>query len=327
MVSLLGGRRAAHATSDGPGLQEALVVWAVWGAVGIGVWVTYARLPASELYNVSGTGVLAGGGRTLVYLGWPVALAAVALVVVAADRLLARPIGRPARGAAVLAAAAAILLCATSGLPGTLDPNHLDARAENVPAAIGVGVALAITLVVACICGTGTRGRLTRGDRIAIAAVPLLVAVSIPWILAGVGIYAGDVPVIDDVYVSKAEVPEPGQPPVAAVHLGNHEGIDGVLLAATAFALRRPLRQMRPTPLRPLLGGYLAVIAVYGLAVAADDFWIEQLQKRGTVAYGLPYVLKPGPRPAWAALLAVACVVYVIAFRVGNDPGSSTARR
>jgi hypothetical protein len=107
----------------------------------------------------------------------------------------------------------------------------------------------------------------------------------------------------------------------------NHEGIDGVLLAATAFGLRRPLRRMRPLPLRPLLGGYLALIAVYGLAVAADDFWTEQLQRRGAVSHGLPYVLKPGPRPAWAALLAVACVAYVVAFRVANEPGSSTARR
>jgi hypothetical protein len=153
------------------------------------------------------------------------------------------------------------------------------------------------------------------------------VIMSVPWILAGVGVYTGDVPVLDDVYVSKAVAPTPGEPGSRAVHLGNHEGIDGVLLAATAFALRRPLRRMRPTAARPLLGAYLALIAVYGLAVAADDFWIEQLQKRGTVSAGLPYVLKPGLRPAWAALVTVAVLVYVVAFRVGKEPGSSTARR
>jgi hypothetical protein len=135
------------------------------------------------------------------------------------------------------------------------------------------------------------------------------------------------VPVLDDVYISKAVVPEVGEPALRAVHLGNHEGIDGILLAACAFALRRPLRRMRPTGLRPLLGAYLALIAVYGLAVAADDFWMEQLQKRGTVSRALPYVLTPGPRPAWAALVAVAGLVYLAAFRVGNDSGSSIARR
>jgi len=54
-VSLLGGRRAPHATSDGPGLQEA-PAWAVWGVAAAGVWVTYACLPADGLSNASGTG-------------------------------------------------------------------------------------------------------------------------------------------------------------------------------------------------------------------------------------------------------------------------------
>jgi len=303
-VSLLGGGRAPHATSGGPGLREAFVVWAAWGVLGIAVWVTYARLPADELYNVSGSGVLAGAGRTLVYLDWPVALAAVALSVVAAERLLAGPLTRAGRSATIAAAAVAIGLCATIGLPGVLDPNDLDARPANVPAAVGVLLALLLTLAALRVRGWGRWERLTRGDLIALAVAPVAVVLSIPWILAGIGVQTSD-----------------------AVHLGNHEGIDGLLLAATAFALRRPLRRMRRTPLRPLLGAYLALIATYGLAVAADDFWIEQLQRRGAVSHGLPYVLKPGPRPAWAALLAVACVAYAVAFRVGNEPGSSTARR
>lgn len=303
-MSLLGGGRAPHATSDGPGLREAFLVWAVWGVVGIGVWLTYARLPAGELYNVSGTGFAAGAGRTLVFLGWPVALAAVALAIVAADRLLA---GSPARSARVViwvSAVGAIGLCATIGLPGVLDPNDLDARAANVPAALGVLLALMLTLAAARIRAAGAHAPPTRGDWLALAAAPVVVLLSVPWVLAGVGVQMSD-----------------------AVHLGNHEGIDGVLLAGTAFALRRPLRRMRPTLLRPLTGAYLALIATYGMAVAADDFWIEQVQKRGMVEHGLPYVLKPGPRPAWAALIAVACVAYAVAFRVGNDPGSSTARR
>jgi hypothetical protein len=304
MVSLLGGGRAPHATSGGPGLREAFVVWVAWGVVGITVWVTYARLPADELYNVSGTGVLAGAGRTLVYLDWPVALAAVALSVVAAERLLAGPLTRAGRSAPVAAAAVAIGLCATIGLPGVLDPNDLDARPANVPAAAGVLLALLLTFAALRVRGWGRWERLARGDLIALAVAPVAVVLSIPWILAGIGVQTSE-----------------------AVHLGNHEGIDGLLLAATGVALRRPLRRMRRTPLRPLLGAYLALIATYGLAVAADDFWIEQLQRRGAVSHGLPYVLKPGPRPAWAALLAVACVAYALAFRVGNEPGSSTARR
>jgi hypothetical protein len=70
-------------------MQEALAAWALWGLVAISVWATYARFPAAELYNVTGTGFAAGAARTLVFLSWPVAIAAVAFVVVAADRLLA----------------------------------------------------------------------------------------------------------------------------------------------------------------------------------------------------------------------------------------------
>jgi hypothetical protein len=308
-------------------MQESLVAWAVWGVVAIGVWETYARFPAIELYNVTRTGFAGGAARTLVFLDWPVAIAAVALVVVAADRLLAGAIPRWGRVATVLASAATIALCVTIALPGVLDQDHLDARAANLPAAAGVLLALLMTLAAVRVRGTGARAPLTRGDRLALAAIPLLVIVAVPWLLAGVGVYTGDVPVLDDIYVSKTVVPEPGEPELRAVHLGNHEGIDGVLLAGTAFALRRSLRRMRPTVVRPLLGGYLALIAVYGMAVAADDFWIEQLQKRGTVSRALPYVLTPGPRPAWAGLVAVACVAYVVAFRVGKEPGSSTARR
>jgi hypothetical protein len=308
-------------------MQEALVAWAVWAVVALGVWETYARFPAVELYNVTGTGFAAGAKRTLVFVDWPVAIAAVAVVVVAADRLLAGSIPGWGRAATLLASAAAVGLCATIALPGVLDPDHLDARAANLPAAVGVLLALLVTLAAVRVRGTGARAPLTRGDRLAIAAIPPLVLIAIPWLLAGVGVYTGDVPLLDDIYISKALVPEPGEPALRAVHLGNHEGIDGILLAATAFALRRSLRRMRPTAVRPLLGAYLALIAVYGMAVAADDFWIEQLQKRGTVSRALPYVLQPGPRPAWAALVAVACLVYVVAFRVANDSGSSTARR
>jgi hypothetical protein len=325
MVSLLGGGRASNAT-DGPGLQEALVAWAVWAVVGIGVWETYARFPAAELYNVTRTGFAGGAARTLVFLNWPVAIAAVAIAAVAADRILAGPASRRLRVAAAVTLAATIVLCSAIALPGVLDPNDLDAHPDNIPAAAGVLLAFALTVAALRLRGAGVRERLTRGDRLAIAAVPVLVVAAVPWILAGAGVYTGDVPLLDDIYISKAIVPEPGEPAAAAVHLGNHEGIDGILLAATAFGLRRALRRMRPTALRPLLGAYLALISAYGLAVAADDFWMEQLQKRGTVSRGLPYVLTPGPRPAWAALFAVAAVVYVVAFRVGNEPGSSTAR-
>ena len=105
------------APSDGPGIREALWGWAIWGVVAGTVFVTYARLPARDFYNVTGTGVWSGAARLLVLTGWPISLAAVALLAVAADRLLAADLDRGARRTVRTAAIAATVLCATIAVP------------------------------------------------------------------------------------------------------------------------------------------------------------------------------------------------------------------
>ena len=62
----------ADPDAAGPGLNEALAVWAALGVVAAMVWITYARLPADVFYNVTGTGIRAGASRVLVLLGWPI---------------------------------------------------------------------------------------------------------------------------------------------------------------------------------------------------------------------------------------------------------------
>ena len=84
----------------GPGLVEALAVWAAFGVVAALVWITYARLPADVFYNVTGTGFRAGASRVLVLLGWPISIAAIALLAVATDRFLASSPSPAARGQA-----------------------------------------------------------------------------------------------------------------------------------------------------------------------------------------------------------------------------------
>ena len=116
--------------------------------------------------------------------------------------------------------------------------------------------------------------------------------------------------------MSKQILPEPGHPNLHAVHLGNHEGIDGILLAATALALRRVLPQMRATRLRGVLGFYLALLFPYGFLVALNDGWNEQLVKRGWTDVGMPQVLNPGPNPSTALLIALTVVLFLTAFRV-----------
>src|SRR6185312_4648054 len=112
------------------------------------------------------------------------------------------------------------------------------------------------------------------------------------------------VPGLHAVFMSKKILPEPGHPTLRAVHLGNHEGLDGWLLAVTALLLR------------PVLARYLALLLCYGVMVSANDGWNEQIVKRGWTSRGLPSVLSPALNYGTAILVVAAVVVYLAAFRV-----------
>jgi hypothetical protein len=128
------------------------------------------------------------------------------------------------------------------------------------------------------------------------------------------------VPGLHAIFMSKKVLPEAGHPHLHAVHLGNHEGLDGWMLAVTALLLRPVLRAMRPTRLRPVLSGYLALLLGYGVMVSANDGWNEQIVKRGWTSHGLPSVLNPALNLGWAILIVVAVVLYLAAFRVRTAP-------
>jgi hypothetical protein len=310
----------AEREPSGPGLREVLAAWAAIGVVAALVWITYARLPAIDFYNVTGTGFRAGASRVLVLLGWPMSIAAVALVAVAADRMLASAPPPGLRRATIVAAVAATALCATIAGPGVIDEADLDAKPVNALAAVGVGIALLLTLAAARRTGVGRFARHRPGDRAAVVFVALLLLAGIPWLLANVGVYAGDVPGLGTVFMSKQILPEPGHPTLHAVHLGNHEGLDGILLAAIALGLRRVLPQMRPTRLRGVLGAYLALMLAYGSLVALNDGWNEQIVKRGWTDTGTPKVLNPTANASTALLIAITAVLFLAAFRVRPAP-------
>jgi hypothetical protein len=301
---------------SGPGLNEVIAAWAAIGVLAALVWITYARLPAIDFYNVTGTGFWAGASRVLVLLGWPISIAAVALAAVAADRMLASEPRSGARRATIAAAITATVLCATIAGPGVIDESDLDAKPVNALAAIGVGIALLLTVAAARRAGVGRFVHHRRGDTAAVVFVALMLVAGIPWLLANVGVYAGDIPGLRTIFMSKQILPEPGHPTLHAVHLGNHEGIDGILLAAIALGLRRVLPQMRPTRLRGVLGFYLAFMLAYGTLVSLNDGWNEQLVKRGWVDTGTPNVLNPAPNWSTALLLVIAVALFLAAFRV-----------
>jgi hypothetical protein len=168
--------------SRGPGLAEALVVWGLLAVVGLCVLVTYSRVAPDELYHVSHGGLAGGAGRVLVFLNFPTALAAIAVLALVNDRLGTR-----------WPALIALPLCLVILAPGVVDQADLDAKWINVLPALGVAIVLAMTIWAVRSTGIGGAGS-PIGDRVRIAVAAVLAFFALPWIFAEVGVYIGDVP-------------------------------------------------------------------------------------------------------------------------------------
>ena len=70
--------------------REPLAVWLLFGVVTLEILVTYARVPAEELYHVTGSGLAGGISRVVVFLNFPAALVAIAIVAVSYPCLTGR---------------------------------------------------------------------------------------------------------------------------------------------------------------------------------------------------------------------------------------------
>jgi hypothetical protein len=254
------------------------VVWSFLGLVCVAVFVTYARL--DDLYRVSEEGVAGGAGRLLVLLNYPIALAAIGVVAVLLEH-----------GASRTAGVVAIGLCALT--PFTVDQDDLDARLVNVGPALGVAVAVALTTAARPERRLAPRRPL---DPVRLAVGFALVVIAIPWLFAELGFYAPD-PIL-------ADEPSPDEP-IAAVHVGHHHGMDGVLLALCALLLTRAARSRASQAL-------LALMFVYGMGNAIQDGWLEQVEKRGWTDVGPPSLLYPELSLAWLTLLVAAGAVYAV---------------
>jgi hypothetical protein len=198
-----------------------------------------------------------------------------------------------------------------------VDQSDLDAKPANALPALGVLVALVLTVVALARGGIGASRPFGGGWDVARAvAAGLLLLGSLPWLSAELGFYLDGVPGLGSLFMSGELTPEPGHPTLTAVHLGHHHGMDGTLLALAALALSRVAGDIRTPFLRPAFSLYVALMLVYGLANAVQDFWFEQLVKRGTTTLELPSMTEPKASWAWAALLGSALLIHFGAGRV-----------
>ncbi len=265
--------------------------------------MTYSRLPARELYHVSGSGLVGGASRALVFLNFPAALVALAVLGVLYERLATRTL------AAVSVVAA--VLCAVVLWPGVVSLANLDAKPVNALAAIGVLLTLALTVTV--IRQDGVRRRpwhRADGGRVALA-VPL-VLLSLPWFAADLGFFLNGVPVLGSIFQTGAYRHRiAGLPPFPpAVHHGHHHGMDGLLLVLSALLLSRTLALIQARVLRRVLAAYLALMFCYGVGNIANDFWLEQIVKRGWTSWQIPNVLEPRATVAWGIIVLAATLFW-----------------
>ena len=287
---------------------EVVLVWVLFAVVTVEVLVTYSRIPSRELYHVSGSGIEGGLSRALVFVNFPVALVALAVLGLIYTRLP----GRAYRGVAILAA----VLSAAVFWPGIVSQADLDARPVNAVAAIGVLLALVLTGAVASKGGV-SRSSWHRADWVRAALALVLLVAAPPWLAADLGLYSNGVPLLGRLFQSGQFLPErPGLPNFApAVHHGHHHGLDGVLLVLTALVLSRRVAR------RSALAAYLSLMFCYGIANFANDFWIEQVVKRGWTSWEIPNVTEPRVSVAWSMIVIASVGLWALWVRLVDWSG------
>jgi hypothetical protein len=299
-VEIISGRESS-------GLGEVLAIWALCAVVSVEIFVTQSRLPATELYHPASSGLSEGAYGVLSFAGFVGALIGLGVLPIIVDRLRIRTVG--------IAAAIAAALAATILWPGAIHEVDLDTSPVHILSALGAGLTIFLTIVVARRAGTHRWAARQPGDVARIVLGALLVCIGLPWMAADLG-FSLTLPGLHWLYQTNQLRSQPGVPGLhQAVHYGHHHGMNGILLAVAALVLSRAISSIRASWLRHALAGYLALLLAYGLGNAVQDFWLEQIVKRGLTSFQLPMVLAPAVNWGWAAILLGAVTVYSLAFR------------
>jgi hypothetical protein len=283
--------------------RAVVIVWTMFAVVVAAIVVTYSRLPPEDLYNVVGSGFVGGGlSRAVVYVNFPVGLAALALLVATADRM-----SRLQRVLAIVAAALWVPVFS----PSVVSQSYLDARWWNAVPAVGVGLALVLTLRTPAF-----RPEQVRGDAVRVVVGSLLVLLALPWIAAELGFDFAGVPVLGQIFQTHELRHQPGVAELhPAVHYGDHHGLEATLLVITALLVSRMLGAVRSRRLHAATGLAISLLLPYGLMNIANDAWLEQVVKRGWTSWEIPGVTEPHANWGWLAILLATPVLWFSLFR------------
>lgn len=289
------------------------IVWTMFAVVLAAIVVTYSRLAPDQLYDVAGRGFVDGGlSRAIVYVNFPVGLAAMILLLALSDRL-----SRTQR----IAALVAFVLWLPVFSPRVLSQTHLDARWPNAIPAVAVLLALVLTLKVPAV-----RPERVRGDGVRVATVVVLLLVALPWIAAELGFDFTHVAILGQIFQTHELRHQPGTPGVhPAVHYGDHHGLEATLLMITVLLTSRMLGAVRGRKLHATFGFVVGLTLAYGVGNIANDFWTEQVVKRGWTTWQIPNVLEPRATWAWLVVLVGGAAMWLLLFRPRRELKSPDA--
>lgn len=293
---------------------EIVALWALFLVVCVEVLVAYSRTKPNELIGVPRTGLLVAITDAIGFLAFPAGLVAIGVAIAIGDRL--------SRGGAWVGAAAAVALAVVVVLPGVAESEEVEVtlNPQRVVAAAAVLALCGLTLRVVRRHRIGCWGPRARGDAVRVALAAAIVFAALPWFAADLTLSLDRVPGLSQVFLTDALRTEPGRVGAnPAVHDGHHHGMDGALLALAAIALSRVIRWLAGWR-RTALTALVALLFTYGIANALEDFWLEQVVKRGASGYVFPKMLTPRLSLPFLLILLAATAAFV-AIRATTPPG------
>jgi len=319
-------RTPAPETLENDVTGHQVLAWAPFVITTIAIAITYSRLPVSSFYHVSVDGLAGGLGRALVHLNFPVSIAAIALIGIAVMRMRRSGLvaTQPALRRLTVIAGLGTLFCLVTAVPGVVDNGDLDARPINIIPALGVLIALGLTIASFRAPDRYQRMPWTIRDRVGVGIVAGLFLFGLPWMLTDWGVYVGDIPLLDRIYMSKQI---PAGETLRAVHLGHHHSVDGYYFMFVALILSRIVRRELTSRPASILRGYFGLMFSYGFLNMAEDFWLEQIVKRGWTDQELPDFLMPALSVGWALIIAGAIISWALLFRPIESDQRPAARR
>jgi hypothetical protein len=275
----------------------------MFAVVLVAIAVTYTRIAPEDLYNVDGHGFVGGGlSRAVVYVNFPIGLAAMFLLLGLADRM-----SRRQRTLAVVA----FLMWAPVFSSRVLTESYLDARWGNLAPAVAVGLALLLTLRT-----PDPSAEHVRADVLRIGVGAALVVLALPWIAALLGLDFVGVPVLGQIFQTHELRSQPGDPTLhPAVHYGDHHGLEMTLVLIAALVASRWLGAIRSHSLHTAFGLVTGVVVVYSVMNIANDAWLEQVVKRGWTNWEIPGVLVPRANWGWSVILVGGLLTWLTLFR------------